>query len=138
MADDGVVLPAGWARLSDPEPGVLAVLTPREAPPSGHLPAVVLTRTPRRPPGFAAEEVLGALGVPGAQVEDEDSYETELGRADYLRVGWRQDGVEMLAEVWTWWHAGDLWALTGCVARADYAAFSDVFEDLAGAFRPAA
>jgi hypothetical protein len=138
MAADGLHLPDGWARISDPGPGVLAVLTPREAPPSGHVPAVVLTRTPGLPPRLAPEEVLASLGVPGALVEDEDSYETELGQADYLRVGWREGGVEMLAEVWTWQHAGDLWALTGCVARVDYEAFSDVFEDIAGAFRPAA
>ena len=102
------------------------------------MPAVVLTRTPGLPPPSSPDEVLASLGIPGAEVEDEDCYETELGEASYCRVGWCASGTEMLAELWTWEHAGDLWMLTGRLAREDYEEFSDVFEDLAGAFRPVA
>lgn len=130
----GLLVPLGWVTVPDRSPSVVAALAPRQPPASGLCPSVVLTRAPRSGhPGPLAQ--LTGLDP---EVEDMDDYETELGVAHYLRVAWSDEQTEMLAEIWWWELRDDVVTLTARMARADFADYTEVVEEVAETFLPAA
>lgn len=131
---DGLMVPLGWVTVPDRSPSVVATLAPRRPPASGLSPSVVLTRSPRSGhPGPLAQ--LTGLDP---EVEDMDDYETELGVAHYLRVAWSGEQTEMLAEIWWWELHDDVVMLTARMARADFADYTEIVEEVAETFLPAA
>lgn len=133
---DGLLVPRDWSCVTDPAPHVVVSLTPRWCPASGYLPWLTVTRTPTRDRSPTADAVTEALGLADAWIEDEDAYDTDFGRCSYLRVGFTEDDVPLVAEIWSWDGNGELWTLTACLARDDLPDFTDVFDEVAETFRP--
>jgi len=94
----------------------------------------VLTRAPR----VGSADPLAQLAALDPLVEDQDDYETDLGPAHYVRVGWSDAHGEMLAEIWWWEVDDDVLTLTARMARADFADYTEIVEGVAETFLPAA
>lgn len=133
MRAEGLLVPPGWDAAAEPALGLVRLSAPT-CPPSGFRPGIVLTRLPL----VADEDPRAAWEASGAVVEDEDAYDTDLGPARYYRVGWRADRRELVGEIWCWEVGDEVFTLTGCVARADFALYTDLLELVAATFRPAA
>lgn len=99
--------------------------------------AVVATRPG---PGPVRPRLQWRCGSPPAYdaevVEDEDHFDLEGRPVAYRRFGHRAGGVELVSEEWTWSVDGQPRVLTGTVARGDYLAVCDLFEDVAASVDP--
>lgn len=115
-------LPRHWPARDDPTPGVVLTARSPVVPASGFAPELVLRTVP-----------LDDLPAPtaGFDVEDSDEFELSGGTVGYERLGHRVGTTDVLTEQWTWIVGDTAVVLTGTVARADYADYCDVFEDVA-------
>lgn len=118
--------------------------TPAPAPPFAlpagwrvHPAGEALVATGTGPPAVRLEWRCGSPPAYDAEVvEDEDSFELDGQVVGYRRVGHREGGVEVLSEEWTWSHGEERRVLTGTVAREDYLAVCELFEDVAATVEP--
>lgn len=117
-----LALPRHWPTRDRPAPGVVLAARSPVAPSSGFVPELVLRTV-----------ALDDLPVPpaGFDVEDTDEFELSGRSVGYERLGHRIGTTDVLTEQWTWIVGDTAVVLTGTVARADYADYCDVFEDVA-------
>jgi hypothetical protein len=132
--DLGITLPAGWARRSDPDRGVLLAARSPSPTASGVRPEVTLRCVP------VAEDLatwrdlaLAELGdrLVDFEVEDADDYTLDGRPVAYRRFAHRVALVDVVCEQWSWAVDGLGVTLTGSVAREDYPAYCEVFEQIA-------
>lgn len=115
-------LPRHWPPRDDPARGIVLAARSPVVPPSGFVPELVLRTVP-----------LDDLPAPpsGVDVEDSDEFELSGRTVGYERLGHRVGTTDVLTEQWTWIIGDTAVVLTGTAARADYADYCDVFEDVA-------
>ncbi|MCL2543403.1 MAG: hypothetical protein FWE71_13245 [Nocardioidaceae bacterium] len=127
-------LPPGWLKRADPDTGVAVRSRPRRHHADGVPPEIVVRSRPVED-GLAEwrRETLDALArqLDRFEVEDEDSYDLGMQRVHYHRFGHRLGVAELITEQWSWLVDGLGVTLTCTVARQDYAAYCDLFEDVA-------
>jgi hypothetical protein len=135
-----ITAPPGWDRVPDPLPGVALLMSATRRPPSGVLPSMAVAASGLD--GVTRTEHLAGLcaglglALESFVVEDEDRFDLAGVEVDYLRVGHRADGHELVSEVWVWLVDGHAWSVSGTVDRADYALWCEVFEQVAATFDP--
>lgn len=128
-------VPRSWATRSDPERGIVVAARSREVPPSGFPPELVVRTVPvdsdlatwRRDALAALTSQLDQIDV-----EDEDHFELGEHEVSYRRFSYRSVATDVVCEQWAWLVDGLGVTLTGSVARSDYAAWCELFEDVAG------
>jgi len=130
-----LAVPRRWATFDDPAPGVALVARAPRAAPSGFTPELALHTGPVDASSLS-EWRTGAMSTLAAQldaleVEDTDLVDLGAEPAAYTRFSHRLGGLDLMCEQWAWLHDGVGVTLTGTVARADYAAYADLFEDVA-------
>lgn len=136
-----VALPRRWATRADPEHGIVVAARATAVPPSGFAPEIVVRSVPVAT-GLEAwrDEALSALAVQldGFEVEDSDAFELGGLPATYRRFAHRVGTTEVICDQWAWIVDGVGVTLTGSVAREEYAAYCDLFEDVAATVSVAA
>ncbi|TNM48205.1 hypothetical protein FHP29_02650 [Nocardioides albidus] len=136
-----LALPRRWSAVDAPAPGVSLVARAPAAAASGFTPELVIHTGPVEdglPLARWRAEAMAALAVQLDDLEVEDSELIDLG-ADgldgepvaYHRFSHRLGGVDVVCDQWAWLSDGLGVTLTGTVARADYADYCDLFEDVA-------
>lgn len=138
-----LAVPHHWTTRSDPAHGLVLHARAPATPPSGFAPEIVVRTTPVAGDlaGWRAES-LAALAdqLDGLDVEDADRLDLDGRAVAYHRIGHRlrhrQGTLEVVAEQWSWLVDGVGVTLTGSVARADYADYADVFEEVAATLVP--
>ena len=132
--DITVSVPRTWTSRSDPAHGVVVAARARELPASSFAPEIVVRTVP------VDDDLVcwraDALATLAAQLaafdlEDEDEFEIEGQSVVYHRFAHRIGLVDVLAEQWSWLVGGVGITLTGSVAREDYLAYGDLFEQVA-------
>ncbi|WP_408897020.1 hypothetical protein ACJ5H2_19100 [Nocardioides sp. R1-1] len=131
-----VSVPRRWSSLDSPVPGVALLARAPAAATSGFTPELVLHTTPvdaALPLAPWREEAVGALAAQLAafEVEDADLVDLDGEPAAYLRFSHRLGGVDVVCDQWAWLRDGLGVTLTCTVARADYADYCDLFEEVA-------
>lgn len=130
-----VTLPQGWHQRTDPDTGILIAARPQEPPPSGHVPEVVV-RTVAVSDDLLewrdAAQVELADRLPDFALEDADTYPLGEHEVDYRRFSHDVGGTDVVTEQWSWAVDGIGVTLTCTTARADYAIYADLFEQIAG------
>lgn len=139
LSDLSLALPPRWRRRADPDHGVLVHARSPVASGDGTRAELVLRcavvdddlETWRADAvGDLAERLVGF------DLEDEDAFELEGRPVVYARFAHRLGTAELVSEQWSWLLGRTGVTLTGTVARADYADYSDVFEAVAATFEP--
>lgn len=139
--DVTVALPRRWATRADLDHGIVVAARAPTVPPSGFGPEIVLRSVPVEADldawrDDAMRELAAQLDA--FEVEDSDAYELGGRPASYRRFAHRVGTVDVICEQWAWVVDGVGVTLTGSVARDDYAAYCDVFEDVAATISVAA
>jgi hypothetical protein len=132
--DLGVTLPAGWARRSDPDHGVLLAARSPTPTPSGVRPEVTLRCAPvAEDLATWRDDALAELGdrLVDFEVEDADDYHLDGHPVAYRRFAHRVALGGVVCEQWSWTVDGLGVTLTGSVAREDYPAYCELFEQIA-------
>jgi hypothetical protein len=127
-------LPPGWQIRMHPDTGVVARARPRDRAGDAVPPEVVVRHQPVDDDLLTwRQEALAALAgqLTGFEVEDQDTYDLGRHRVHYHRFGHRLGTVELISDQWAWLVEGWGVTLTGTVAREEYAAYCDAFEDMA-------
>ncbi len=134
-------LPPGWLRETDTAPGVVvAARGPTGA--TGARPRLTLRLEAVPDPDLVAWQDRTMAALAETQVafdlEDEDEFDL-LGReVAYRRHAHLEGRVDVMCDQWAWLADGRGTTLVCSVARADYWAHCDVFEELAESVDPAA
>lgn len=132
--DISVALPRRWATRTDPDHDVVVAARPPVLPPSGFPPEIVLRSVPVEA-GLGAwrEDAMAALDIQldRFEVEDSDEFDLDGQPVVYRRFAHRVGGIDVICDQWAWLVDGVGVTLTGSVAREEYAAYCDVFEDVA-------
>jgi hypothetical protein len=135
-----IAVPVGWEKVTDPAPGVLLLAAPRR-PLAVARPSMAVSVADLEP-GWSRTVWLERLrrelaaSLEALDVEDEDAYDVAGLDVDYLRLAHRDDGRELVSEVWVWLCEGRAWTVSGTVERADYVDWCEVFEGVAATFDP--
>lgn len=140
---EGVLsLPRRWPRFNDPACGLLVLVRSPVVPPGGYLPTLALTVEPIDHTELgqwrqaAQAELAGSLT--SFEAEDEDTYD-QLGHpTHYLRFAHRWRTHDLIGETWAWQPGEAGVVLSATVARADYAEYCELFEDVAATVDPLA
>lgn len=135
-----LALPRRWTTRDDPAPGVVLLARAPSPTAAGLIPELVLRTGPIGDDLTLdewREEAMAALGTQlrDLEIEDSDLVDLDGEPARYLRFGHRLGDVDVLCEQWAWLYDGLGVTLTGSVARADYADYCDLFEDVAATVR---
>lgn len=117
-----LAVPRHWPAEHQPAPDVVLRARSPIVPASGFAPELVLRTVP-----------LDDLPTPPAawDVEDSDEFELSGWAVGYERLGHVVGATDVVTDQWTWVAGDTAVVLTGTVARADYADYCDVFEDVA-------
>lgn len=129
-----VELPPDWQTRSHPEAGVVLRSRPRRRPRAGVPPEIVVrSRSVEDDLATWRCEAVRAVSaqLDGFELEDEDEYDLGAHRVRYHRFGHRLGTAELISEQWSWLVDGLGVTLTCTVARQEYAAYCDLFEDVA-------
>ncbi|HVK27772.1 MAG TPA: hypothetical protein VM575_05505 [Nocardioides sp.] len=115
-------LPRHWTTHDRPAPGLVLEARSPVVPASGFAPELALRTVP-----------LDDLPTPpgGWDVEDADEFELSGRTVGYERLGHVVGTTDLVTDQWTWIAGDTAVVLTGTVARAEYADYCDVFEDVA-------
>lgn len=115
-------LPRHWSTRDQPAPDVVLEARSPVVPASGVVPELTVRTVP-----------LDDLPTPpgGRDVEDADEFELSGRTVGYERLGHVVGTTAVVTDQWTWIVGDTAVVLTGTVARADYADYCDVFEDVA-------
>lgn len=130
-----VTLPDRWHRRDRPAHGVLVAARPRNLPPSGYCPEVVVACTPVADDLRTwRDEAMAALALqlPDFVLEDEDEFGLGDHVVAYRLFAHRFGTADVLSEQWAWLVGGLGVTLTCSAAREDYPTFCDLFEAIAG------
>lgn len=121
-----MLLPSRWAEV----PTTAGLLHARSiaVPDSGVAPELVLAVVRR---GAAPPQ-----GECSADVEDEDEFELGGHQVSYQRLAHRCLGTELLTERWAWQVPAGHLVLSATVAREDFLAYCEVFEEVAATVDP--
>lgn len=132
--DVTLTVPRTWHTRRSPAHGIVLAARPRTIPASGISPEIVVRCAP-------VEVELGtwrgqALLDLRAQLTDfalEDADQFDLGdqRVSYHRFAHRFGAADVVCDQWSWLVDGLGVTLTCSVAREDYLAYCDLFEDVA-------
>lgn len=127
-------MPPGWQIRSHRAAGVIARARPPRRARAGVPPEIVLRTTtvaddlePWRRQALAALEHQ----LPGFELEDDEEYDLGGRPACYHRFGHRLGTADLVSEQWSWLAGGLGVTLTCTVAREEYAAYCELFEDVA-------
>ncbi|UUW90257.1 hypothetical protein [Pimelobacter simplex] len=138
-----LAVPHRWSTRSDPASGLVLHARAPMTPPSGFAPEIVVRTTPVAGDlaRWRAESLAALAGqLDGLDVEDTDRLDLDGRAVVYHRIGHRLrhrlGTLEVVAEQWSWLVDGVGVTLTGSVARADYADYADVFEEVAATLVP--
>lgn len=117
-----LAVPRHWPAQDPPTHDVVLEARSPVVPASGFTPEIVLRTVP-----------LDDLPAPaaGVEVEDADAFEMSGHSVGYERLGHVVGATDVVTDQWTWIVGDTAVVLTGTVARADYADYCDVFEDVA-------
>lgn len=132
--DVTLTVPRTWHTRRHLVHGVVLAARPRSVPPSGVSPEIVLRCAPVDS-DLATWRGQAILDL-RAQLVDfalEDADEFDLGdhRVAYHRFAHRLGAADVLSDQWAWVVDGLGVILTCSVAREDYLAYCDLFEDIA-------
>ncbi len=131
-----LAVPRRWAARRDPSPGIVLVARAPRATAAGFTPEIVV-RTSIVDPEVSVEKwrdvAVQALAaqLDSLEVEDAETLDLEGSPVSYHRFSHRLGDVDVLCDQWAWSVDGVGVTLTGSVARADYADYCDLFEDVA-------
>jgi len=136
--DIGITLPVSWRQRSDPERGIVLSARATRLPPSGVPPEATL-RCAYVDTDLASwrAEAIDELRrrLVDLDVEDDDVFELGGHRVAYHRFAHRCGAADVLSDQWAWLVGGLGVTLTCSVAREDYPAYCEVFEDIAATVR---
>ncbi|MCX6399066.1 MAG: hypothetical protein NTX33_03925 [Propionibacteriales bacterium] len=132
--DITVAVPRHWASRKDPEHGIVVAARARALPASGFAPEIVLRTVPVDAELAAwRADALAALSrqLDDFDLEDADEFDLAEQPVAYRRFAHRFGAVDVLCDQWAWVVDGTGVTLTASVARAEYADYCDLFEDVA-------
>ncbi|WP_435770272.1 hypothetical protein [Nocardioides sp. SYSU DS0651] len=129
-----VSLPPRWATRTDPARGIVVAARCRERPPGGFPPELVVRAVPVDSDLLTwRRDALTTMGLQLVRfdLEDEDRFGLGDHEVLYRRFSHHLAGTDLVGEQWSWLVDGVGVTLTATVARSDYPAYCDVFEDVA-------
>lgn len=135
-----LLLPPRWSTRHDPLRGILVCARCPRSGREGHVPEMVL-RAAAVPDadldGWRRRALVElAEGLEDFALEDDDCFEIGGHVVRYHRFAHREGTpsftpTDLLCEQWCWWWEGVGITLSCIVERDDYAAYCDLFEDVA-------
>lgn len=131
-----LAVPRRWSTLDDPAPGVSLLARAPAPAPSGFTPELALHSGPVDGASSLTDwraEAMSSLAaqLDALEVEDTDVIDLDGEPVGYARFSHRLGGADVVCDQWAWLRDGVGVTLTGTVARADYADYCDLFENVA-------